>query len=79
MAPSFWNATSATLSAGGKEETVELPHKGNGYEYEAEEVARCVQAGKIESPIIPHDETLATMKTMDAIRAQWNLKYPMES
>lgn len=76
--PSFWNGTKATLSVGGNEEVVELPHKGNGYEYEAEEVARCVRAGKIESDVISHDETLALMGTMDAVRAQIGLKYPME-
>lgn len=76
--PSFWNGTKATLHAGGNEEVIALPHKGNGYEYEAEEVARCVRAGKIESDVISHDETLALMGTMDTIRAQWGLKYPME-
>lgn len=78
VTPSFWNATKATLSAGNKTETIDLPHKGNGYEYEAEEVARCVRAGKIESDAVPHAETMAIMQTMDAIRAQWGLKYPME-
>ena len=76
--PSFWNGTTATLSAGGKEEVVELPLKGNGYEYEAEEVARCVRAGKLESDVVPLDETPALMQTLDTMRAQWGLKYPME-
>jgi dihydrodiol dehydrogenase / D-xylose 1-dehydrogenase (NADP) len=78
VSPSFWNGTRAALTAGGKEEVAELPHKGNGYEFEAEEVARCVRAGKIESDIIPHSETMALMETMDAIRAQCGIKYPME-
>ena len=55
-----------------------LKSYGNGYEFEAEEVARCVRAGKIESDIIPHSETMALMETMDAIRAQCGIKYPME-
>jgi len=76
--PMFWNATKATLSASGKTEAIDLPHKGNGYEYEAAEVARCVRAGKIESEGLPHAETLAIMQTLDAVRAQWGLKYPME-
>jgi predicted dehydrogenase len=78
VVPSFWNGTKATLTVGNQEEVVELPHKGNGYEFEAEEVARCVRAGKIESDVIPHDETLALMGTMDTVRAQCGLKYPME-
>ncbi|MCX6047763.1 MAG: gfo/Idh/MocA family oxidoreductase, partial [Chloroflexi bacterium] len=33
---------------------------------------------KLESAIMPLDESLSIMQTMDAIRAQWNMKYPME-
>ncbi|MBI5091015.1 MAG: Gfo/Idh/MocA family oxidoreductase [Candidatus Hydrogenedentes bacterium] len=75
----FWKATTATLSRDGKgSETIELPHTGNGYNYEAVEVGDCVRAGKLESATMPLDESLAIMKTMDTIRAQWGLKYPME-
>lgn len=76
--PAFWKGERATLKAGGKEETVELPLTGNGYNYEAAEVGRCLRAGELESPTIPLDETLAIMQILDQIRAQWNLKYPME-
>ncbi len=59
-------------------ETIEVPYEGNGYNYEADEVHRCLLAGKTESDIMPLDETLAIMETMDTIRSQWGLKYPME-
>lgn len=55
-----------------------LPLSGNGYNYEAAEVMRCLRAGELESPIMPLNETLAIMRTMDEIRAQWGLRYPME-
>lgn len=75
----FWKAAKATLTIDGKdEETCEIPHKGNGYEYEAEEVMQCMREGRQESSVIPLDETIAMMETMDAIRAQWGLKYPFE-
>lgn len=74
----FWDGRTATLSAGGKEEVVTLECAGNGYECEAAEVARCVRAGKLESDLMPHADTLATMQTLDAVREQWDLKYPME-
>jgi len=75
----FWCATTATASIEGKEDqTVKMPHKGNGFEYEAQEVMQCLRAGKLESDIMPLDETLAIMRTMDQIRTQWGLKYPME-
>jgi predicted dehydrogenase len=50
----------------------------NGYNYEAEEVMRCIREGKTESEIMPWDESLAIMETMDRIRAQWDFKYPGE-
>lgn len=53
-------------------------YEGNGYNYEAAEVARYIAAGKLESDTTPHVETLELMKTMDEVRAQWGLKYPME-
>lgn len=77
--PNFWRATAATLIPAGKEpQTATLPFGGNGYEYQAAEVARCVRAGLAESELMPLAETLATMRTMDAIRAQIGLRYPLE-
>ena len=52
--------------------------EGNGYNYEAAEVARCVQGGKTESAIMPLDESITIIDTLDSIRAQWGLRYPME-
>lgn len=52
--------------------------EGNGYNYEAAEVMRCLRSGEKESKIMPLDETLSIMETMDAIRRQWNLQYPQE-
>ena len=75
----WWKPTTLTLSKSGQEdEVVELPYSSNGYNYEAAEVMACLRAGKLESDIMPLNETLSIMKTMDQIRAQWGLKYPME-
>ena len=75
----FWCATTATISIEGKEnETIKMPFESNGFEYEAREVMKCLRTGKLESDIMPLNETLSIMKTMDEIRAQWGLKYPME-
>lgn len=43
-------------------------YTGNGYYHEAAEVGRCLQAGLIESPVMPLDETIVIMETLDAIR-----------
>jgi hypothetical protein len=44
-------------------------------EYEAAEVGRCLREGLTESPLMPLDETLAVMATMDEIRRQIGLDY----
>lgn len=75
----FWCATTATISIEGKkEQKVKMPHRCNGFEYEAQEVMQCLRAGKLESDCLPLDETLEILKTMDQIRGYWPLKYPME-
>ncbi len=76
--PPFWIPKTLTLTVAGKAQEIEIPYVANGYNYEAAEVANCVRAGKLESAIMPLDESLSIMQTMDAIRAQWNMKYPME-
>jgi predicted dehydrogenase len=72
--------TAFTLSVSGKTpERYDLPPHGNGYNYEAIETMRCLREGMTESPILPLDETRAIMNTLDQIRAQWGLRYPMET
>jgi dihydrodiol dehydrogenase / D-xylose 1-dehydrogenase (NADP) len=75
----WWIPRTFTLALAGKEpEVIDMPYAGNGYNYEASAVAACVREGALESDIMPLDETLALMRTLDAIRAQWGLVYPME-
>ena len=75
----WWRGNPLTLMVNGKDsETIAPTTEGNGYNYEIDEVARCIAAGKCESDIMPLDETLSIVKLLDEIRAQWGLKYPME-
>ena len=75
----WWRPQSMTISRPGTEdEIVEAPVSGNGFNYEAAEVMRCLEAGKMESDVMPLDETLSVLKTMDGIRAEWGLRYPGE-
>jgi predicted dehydrogenase len=75
----WWRPTTMTLSRDGEsDERFDFPLEGNGYEYEAQEVMDCLRSGKLESPLMSLDESLSIMETLDAIRAQWGLKYPME-
>jgi predicted dehydrogenase len=43
---------------------------GHGLRLEADEVARCIGAGLHESPLMPLDETVAIMETMEEVLAQ---------
>jgi predicted dehydrogenase len=74
----WWVSNQLTLKQGGQETTLHLPYKGNGYTHEAEEMIRLIRTGQGESDVISLDESLAIMQTMDTIRAQWGLRYPME-
>jgi predicted dehydrogenase len=43
------------------------PPAEGGLRHEADEVARCLGEGLLESPLMPLDETVAIMRTMDAV------------
>ncbi len=58
--------------------TVEAELITNGFAHEAMEVNRCLRAGLKESLDMPLNETLDIMRTLDIVRAQWGLRYPME-
>jgi predicted dehydrogenase len=49
-----------------------------GYEYQVKECRRCMEAGLLESPMMPHAETLAIMHQMDNLRHEWGVHYPMD-
>ena len=59
----------------GEPEKFEQLHRANGFEYEAEEVMRCLRQGVIESELMPLDETLAILQTMDGLRESWGVSY----
>jgi predicted dehydrogenase len=70
------SALSVTTVAGA--EVRETPIVGEGLRYQVSEVHRCLRAGVLESPVIPHAETLSLAATMDRIRAQIGVRYPGE-
>ncbi len=59
-------------------EEVDVSCEGNGYTHQAREVMEGIRAGRTESDIMPLDETLEIMGTLDALRALWGVRYPME-
>jgi predicted dehydrogenase len=51
---------------------------GRGMYFQADEAERLVSAGRITSDILPPQETVAIMATLDEIRGQIGLRYPGE-
>lgn len=51
----------------------------NAYYLEAQHVHECLRADLTESPLVPHQQTLAILGIMDQLRETWQLTYPNES
>jgi predicted dehydrogenase len=64
----FYAPTAFTLvQRSGEERRYEFLSEGRGLFHQAEEVARCIRAGLTESPVMPLDETVSIMETMDRV------------
>ncbi len=75
--PVFNNPLNVTLEIPGKGVCVYQPDMaGNGFNYEAQEVMRCIINGRTESDVMPLVDTVAILKILDNIRKPWNLHYP---
>ncbi len=67
----FYAPTSFTLiSRTGERTRFETPHEGRGLWHQADEVARCLREGPLERPLMPLDESVSIMQTMDAVFTQ---------
>lgn len=55
-----------------------FPDKGHGMFWEADEVARCLRDGKLESEGLPWEESIVIMEVMDEVRRQGGLLYPQK-
>ncbi len=74
----FYSSRRVTVFTAESQTVYDVPAKGCGYCYEAQHVCECLKAGKTESDIMPLDETLEIMRTLDRIRKPWGLVYPSE-
>jgi predicted dehydrogenase len=76
----FWHTQTVTIKQSGSEpEVIQIPYEGNGYGYEVREVHDCLRAGKLESAVVSHADTLEIMTLLDEMRGQWGLVYPSEA
>ena len=75
--PTFYRPTGwSIVDRDSARERFENAVEGNGLRFQAAEVGRCLRAGLTESPLLPLDETVAILGTMDEIRHQIGLTYP---
>ena len=72
----------STLRYTGRDESVtatwEPTERDFGLHLEACEVARCVADGRLESELMPLDETVTIVEVMDEVRRQLGVSYPGE-
>jgi predicted dehydrogenase len=71
IAGDFYAPAAVTLTTrDGGSTQVAASHPGRGLRRQADEVARRIGAGELESPLMPLDETISIMETMDTVLAQ---------
>ncbi len=79
LLPNRWyQPVNITTTKDDKPEEIAFDFVGNGYNYQAVEVQKCLEAGKIESAVWSHHNSLALMQVMDEIRQQCGISYPSE-
>jgi predicted dehydrogenase len=66
-----YRALGDRLVHGIRTKVIRPPMVGTGLHYEATEVMRCLQAGRSESHVMPLDESVDIMETVDRVREQW--------
>jgi predicted dehydrogenase len=50
--------------------------EGMGYQYEAADVMKCLDEGKLESSVVTHEFSLNLMRTLDRIREAAGIVFP---
>jgi predicted dehydrogenase len=76
----WWKPSEAYLIRNdGATEHLLYPYEGDGLQFEIRHVHDCLRQGLTESPWMPLDETLAIMRALDTLRAQWGVRYPSDS
>lgn len=68
--PNYWKAQKATVHIGGETEVLEFPCQ---YEliYEAAHIAECIEKGLLNSPVITEDISLAGIRAIEQVKANW--------
>jgi predicted dehydrogenase len=62
---------------GHDDERIDTPFQGHGYVHEIAEVTSAVRDERVESALVPHDETLRMMRLLDRLRGDLGVSYPV--
>ena len=54
------------------------PQQITGFEYQVQACFDALATGTIETPFIPHAETIRMMRIMDDLRKEWGVKFPAD-
>lgn len=74
----FYMATEANVITDDKIKKIVIPHRSLGYEWEIDEINKCLNEGRQESHIMSHQDSLDQMTILDDLRKRWGIKYPFE-
>ena len=69
------NSLTVTKNSG-KQQRYDFPYEGTGFEYQIQEVTRCLQNNQTESKLMPLDLSLMMADVSDEIRKQCGVVYP---
>jgi hypothetical protein len=64
------------VTSEGKTIPIKEKSEGNGYNYEAAEMIRCLEKGTTQSEMMSWEFSLLLIDTLDAIRKEIGLVYP---
>ncbi len=75
----MFQAQAVQLKVGEETEIRDYPGEDKeAFRFQIEEVNQCIREGRLESEIMPLNETVMIAELMDALRAQWGVRYPGE-
>lgn len=73
--PTFFAASEYTVKAGNEERRVRKPPIAGGFEEEIIEACSCIREGRVESDIMPVDQSIRICRQMDEVRRQIGVRY----
>lgn len=74
----WYKSMALTVIRNNNEEKISLPYDGNGFEFQIEEVNRCLSEGITESALLTHDFTIMKAQVSDEIIRQAGVVYPAD-